>query len=97
MADDLCLTVSYSQKAAAYKTEFAEVTKRLAKETGDRRHWISSKWTDTDAGKGQEIKLLEYACGPGTVSLVRTTGIGCPDEMLTDIDAGALCDEGCRP
>lgn len=42
----------------------------LCEETESHRLWLSSKWTDTAEGKGKEIKLLEYACGPGHVSRV---------------------------
>lgn len=46
----------------------------LTEETKSRRQWISTKWTDTQEGEGKEIKLLEYACGPGTISKVGTPG-----------------------
>lgn len=57
--------------AKSYKDNFANVVETLSRQTRDRRHWISDNWTDTDAGKGQEIKMLEYACGPGHISMVR--------------------------
>lgn len=42
----------------------------LAKQTLAHRGWISDRWTDTKAGQSQKIKMLEYACGPGVVSMV---------------------------
>lgn len=57
--------------AKSYRDHAAKAVETLSKETRDRRHWISDKWTDTDAGRGQEIKMLEYACGPGYISIVR--------------------------
>ena len=57
--------------AKSYKDHVGNAMEMLSRETKDRRHWISDKWTDTDAGKGQEIKMLEYACGPGYISIVR--------------------------
>lgn len=54
----------------SYKTDFSDFMTKLYRTVQDRRPWVSDTWTDTDAGKGKEIKILEYACGPGTVSLV---------------------------
>lgn len=56
--------------ATAYKDRFANVMKTLSEETFKHRSWISDRWTDTEAGKGKEIRLLEYACGPGVISMV---------------------------
>lgn len=44
--------------------------KILAEQTLKHRLWLSDRWTDSGAGKGQEVKLLEYACGPGVISMV---------------------------
>lgn len=56
--------------ADSYKDGFAKAIEAVSNLTRDRRLWISDKWTDTEAGKGQEVKMLEYACGPGHVSIV---------------------------
>jgi predicted transcriptional regulator len=56
--------------ATAYKDRFANIMKTLSEQTLKHRSWISDRWTDTEAGKGQEIKMLEYACGPGVISMV---------------------------
>lgn len=60
-----------SKIATTHQTDFAELTKRTILELQEQRHWISDKWTDTDAGKDHEVKILDYACGAGTVSKVR--------------------------
>ena len=56
--------------ASQYRERFGKVTSQLATLVQDRRLWISDKWTDTEAGKEQDLKMLEYACGPGAVSMV---------------------------
>lgn len=53
-----------------YETDFQEAIRMLGEETERRRLWISSKWTDTPEGAGKEVKLLDYACGPGYMSRV---------------------------
>lgn len=60
-----------SEMAASYKERFALSMKFLAEQTLKHRLWISDRWTDTQAGEGQESKMLEYACGPGVISMVR--------------------------
>ncbi|EED17468.1 conserved hypothetical protein [Talaromyces stipitatus ATCC 10500] len=51
-----------------YDTGFEKAISMICEETKSHRLWISSKWTDTAEGKEKEIKLLEYACGPGHIS-----------------------------
>lgn len=62
--------ILYSQTATAYQSKFADSLKIIAAQTLKHRLWVSDRWTDTEVGKGQEVKLLEYACGPGVVSMV---------------------------
>jgi hypothetical protein len=59
----------HSNLAASYKGQFADAQRMLSAETVQHRNWISNRWTDTEAGKDQEIKMLEYACGPGVISM----------------------------
>jgi hypothetical protein len=59
-----------SKRAQAYLTDFAEGTKFLSEEAKRRRQWVGSMWTDALEGKEQDIKLLEYACGPGYITMV---------------------------
>lgn len=56
--------------AGTYKTDFGRALQMIYQQVQSRRHWASDVWTDTHAGKGKEIRMLEYACGPGNVSLV---------------------------
>lgn len=63
------LTLS-SKDPHKYEIEFQEAIRMLCEETESRRLWISSKWTDTPEGNGKEVKLLDYACGPGYISRV---------------------------
>lgn len=42
----------------------------VAGQTLEHRQWISDRWTDTEAGQGRELRMLDYACGPGSISLV---------------------------
>jgi len=85
-----------SKKAASYMNDFSGVIQSICNQVENRRLWISDKWTDTHAGKGQEFRLLEYACGPGAISVV-SIGNVLPrhkNEWLTCIDTGSICDKG---
>jgi len=59
-----------SKKAGSYMNDFSGVIRSICNLVEDRRLWISDKWSDTEAGKGQELRMLEYACGPGAISAV---------------------------
>lgn len=59
-----------SEKAGSYMNDFSGVIQSICNQVENRRFWISDKWTDTEAGKGQELRMLEYACGPGAISAV---------------------------
>lgn len=56
--------------AGSYMDGFAQSIEVLSRQVYNRRLWFSDNWTDTETGKGKEIKMLEYACGPGAVSAV---------------------------
>lgn len=63
----------YSSKmAGSYLDGFAQSIELLSREVYNRRLWFSDNWTDTKTGQGKEIKMLEYACGPGVISVVCT-------------------------
>jgi hypothetical protein len=55
--------------ATTYKEKFGESMRMLSEQTLANRLWISDQWTDTVA-QDQEIRMLEYACGPGHISMV---------------------------
>ena len=56
--------------AASYQERFASSMKILAEQTLKHRLWISDRWTDTLTGQDRDVQMLEYACGPGVVSMV---------------------------
>ncbi|RAO68882.1 uncharacterized protein BHQ10_004894 [Talaromyces amestolkiae] len=58
----------FDKTARDYDTGFEKGISMMREETLRHRLWISSRWTDTAEGKGKEIRLLEYACGPGHVT-----------------------------
>lgn len=69
----ILLTVTanvHSKTAQNYDKGFEKGISMMKEETLSHRLWISSKWTDTAEGKGKEIRLLEYACGPGHITRV---------------------------
>lgn len=59
--------------ASTYKDEFADSMEMLSDKTLEHRLWISDTWTDATTNPDQEIKMLEYACGPGHISMVRSS------------------------
>ncbi|KAJ5217414.1 hypothetical protein N7468_010422 [Penicillium chermesinum] len=59
----------FDKQASMYDDRFAGVIQTLSEQTIQRRHWISDRWTDTAAGQGQEIRALDYAAGPGYISM----------------------------
>lgn len=61
--------------AVNYQGRFANIMETLSKETLKNRSWISERWTDSEVGKGRDISMLEYACGPGVISMVCRLGI----------------------
>ncbi|RJE17786.1 Methyltransferase domain protein [Aspergillus sclerotialis] len=85
----------FDKMASTYKDNFANVVESLSNLTRDRRLWMSDKWTDTEAGKGQEIKMLEYACGPGHVSIAlapyvtKVIGLDVSDNMISEFNKNA--------
>ncbi|PLB50186.1 S-adenosyl-L-methionine-dependent methyltransferase [Aspergillus steynii IBT 23096] len=78
-----------------YKDDFSDAMAKMYRTVQERRLWASDTWTDTEAGKGKEIKVLEYACGPGTVSLAlapfatRVVGLDISDGMVEEYNNNA--------
>lgn len=85
----------FDQKALSYKTEFSHLLRLLCNQVLTRRLWISDKWTDTPAGKGQEVKMLDYACGVGILSitlapfLTKVIGLDLSDSMVNEFNKDA--------
>ncbi|KAL3429673.1 S-adenosyl-L-methionine-dependent methyltransferase [Aspergillus tetrazonus] len=80
----------FNKQAAAYKSDFEGAVEALVSVVHDQRTWVSDTWVDTEAGKGKEIKALEYACGPGHISLAlapfvsRVVGMDISENMLEE-------------
>ncbi|KAJ5367790.1 hypothetical protein N7541_001731 [Penicillium brevicompactum] len=85
----------FDKLAASYKGRFADASRMLASQTLQHRSWISDRWTDTESGSGKEIKMLEYACGPGVVSMslapfvTQIVGIDVSDNMVAEFNRNA--------
>ncbi|KAJ5174365.1 uncharacterized protein N7482_000242 [Penicillium canariense] len=82
----------FDQMAATYQSKFADSMKILSNQTLKHRLWLGDRWTDTEAGRGQEIKMLEYACGPGVISttlapfLTKVVGIDVSEKMVNEFN-----------
>ena len=46
-----------------------KVTQQVSDEVRQRLKWLDVQWADTN--KGNRVKLLDYACGTGSISRVR--------------------------
>ncbi|KAJ5854744.1 hypothetical protein N7534_007287 [Penicillium rubens] len=85
----------FDNLSAVYKDRFADGLRMLSAQTLQRRHWINDRWTDTEAGRGQQIKLLEYACGPGVISMTlapfvtEIIGVDISDKMVAEFNHNA--------
>ncbi|KAL5334732.1 S-adenosyl-L-methionine-dependent methyltransferase [Aspergillus crustosus] len=81
---------AFEKQSRTYRSEFPKVVETLIKVVQDQRTWASDLWTDTEDGKGKEIKMLEYACGPGHISLAlapyvsRVVGMDISDGMIEE-------------
>ncbi|KAJ5564476.1 hypothetical protein N7513_000718 [Penicillium frequentans] len=84
----------FDQLATTYQDKFADSMKMLSEQTLANRLWISDIWTDTVA-QDQEIRMLEYACGPGNISmtlapfLTQIIGIDVSDNMVAEFNRNA--------
>lgn len=85
----------FDKLAHEYQERFGKVKKQLADLVQSRRLWISDKWTDTEAGKGRELRMLEYACGPGAISialapyLTKVVGVDVAENMVAHFNKNA--------
>ncbi|KAJ6017306.1 hypothetical protein N7451_000685 [Penicillium sp. IBT 35674x] len=81
----------FDQLATTYQDKFADSMRMLSEQTLANRLWISDLWTDTVA-QDQEIRMLEYACGPGNISmtlapfLTQIIGIDVSDNMVAEFN-----------
>ncbi|KAL4920273.1 S-adenosyl-L-methionine-dependent methyltransferase [Aspergillus aurantiobrunneus] len=85
----------FDKQSRTYKSEFEKVVKTLVNVVQNQRTWVSDTWIDTLAGKAKEIKVLEYACGPGHISLAlapfasRVIGMDISDGMIDEFNKNA--------
>ncbi|CAG7917701.1 unnamed protein product [Penicillium olsonii] len=85
----------FDKLATSYTGRFADASRMLASQTVQHRNWISERWTDTAAGKSKEIRMLEYACGPGVVSMslapfvTQIIGVDISDNMVAEFNRNA--------
>ncbi|CAI7607573.1 unnamed protein product [Penicillium pancosmium] len=85
----------FDQMATNYKDRFASAMKTLSDQTLEHRLWLSDRWTDTEAGQDNEVKMLEYACGPGVISMTlapylsKVVGIDVSDNMIDEFNRNA--------
>ncbi|KAL4959734.1 class I SAM-dependent methyltransferase [Aspergillus stella-maris] len=82
--------------ATTHKTNFSDLINHTIQELRGRRHWISSRWTDTLASPDDEVRLLDYACGSGTVSkalapyTTETVGMDLSENMVETYNQTAV-------
>ncbi|PYI30262.1 S-adenosyl-L-methionine-dependent methyltransferase [Aspergillus indologenus CBS 114.80] len=85
----------FDKMASTYNDEFKEFIEKNCTEVLSRRAWISDAWTDTEPGQGREIKMLEYACGPGPISMTlapfvsKIVGMDVSDGMISEFNKNA--------
>ncbi|KAL2865526.1 class I SAM-dependent methyltransferase [Aspergillus lucknowensis] len=82
----------FDKQARTYQSEFSKAVETLVNVVQGKRTWISDTWTDTDAGKGMDVRMLEYACGPGHISLTlapfvsQVIGMDISDGMIDEFN-----------
>ncbi|OJJ49162.1 hypothetical protein ASPZODRAFT_150099 [Penicilliopsis zonata CBS 506.65] len=85
----------FDKLASTYKEQFGKTWMLIAKVVSEDRLWISDKWTDTEEGRDQKLHMLEYACGPGAVSialapfLTKVTGVDLSENMINEYNKNA--------
>ncbi|RDK47474.1 putative SAM-dependent methyltransferase [Aspergillus phoenicis ATCC 13157] len=85
----------FDKLAKSYTNDFKSVLEFICRLVDGHRPWISDAWVDTEAGKGKEIKMLEYACGTGPVSLTlapfvsKIVGLDVSDNMISEYNKNA--------
>ncbi|KAL4944874.1 hypothetical protein BDV06DRAFT_219930 [Aspergillus oleicola] len=86
---------AFEEKSRTYRAEFPKVVDDLVNAFQIHRNWFSDTWTDTSAGKNKDVKMLEYACGPGHISLTlapfvsRVVGMDISEGMIEEFNKNA--------
>ncbi|KIX97454.1 uncharacterized protein Z520_06906 [Fonsecaea multimorphosa CBS 102226] len=86
----------FDQVASSHLNDWEPLIQSVIEELRDRRSWISGKLGDDKASKNDTgpIKLLDYACGSGTVSKAppyvdETVGVDLSDNMVAEYNKWA--------
>ncbi|KAE8150433.1 S-adenosyl-L-methionine-dependent methyltransferase [Aspergillus avenaceus] len=85
----------FEKMARTYKAGFEKSIEMICRQVQKRRLWASDTWIDTEAGQGKDVKMLEYACGPGHVSAVlapfvtKVSGVDLSDGMINEYNLTA--------
>lgn len=75
------LLTRYSEHAKTYNSRFQKTIDQLVVEIQKRREWIGVDWAEDSDGEseqgsssreGKTVRLLDYACGTGLVTRVKT-------------------------
>ncbi|KAJ5730711.1 S-adenosyl-L-methionine-dependent methyltransferase [Penicillium malachiteum] len=84
----------FDKMATTYKAQFASSLKTVSEQTLKNREWISDQWIDT-VNPNQEVRMLEYACGPGIISmtlapfLTQVIGMDVSGNMIKEFNSNA--------
>ncbi|RAK89507.1 SAM-dependent methyltransferase [Aspergillus costaricaensis CBS 115574] len=85
----------FDKLAKSYTSDFKSILESICRLVDSHRPWINDAWIDTEAGKGKDIKMLEYACGTGPVSLTlapfvsKIVGLDVSDNMISEYNNNA--------
>ncbi|RJE24221.1 Methyltransferase domain protein [Aspergillus sclerotialis] len=89
----------FDKVASDHQNDFGELINTVITELKSRRGWISPKLTDapnTDPAASDAVRLLDYACGAGTVSkalapyATQTTGLDLSANMVSEYNKATL-------
>ncbi|KAL2869637.1 class I SAM-dependent methyltransferase [Aspergillus lucknowensis] len=88
----------FDKVASNHQNDFGELINTVIAELKSRRGWISPKLTDTpntDPAASDAVRLLDYACGAGTVSkalapyATQTIGLDLSANMVSEYNKAA--------
>ncbi|KAL6237714.1 hypothetical protein BDW75DRAFT_238134 [Aspergillus navahoensis] len=91
----------FDKVASNHQNDFGELINATIAELKSRRSWISPRLadgasnSDLDIGVGDEVRLLDYACGSGTVSkalapyATQTIGLDLSANMVSEYNNAA--------
>ncbi|PYH91530.1 SAM-dependent methyltransferase [Aspergillus ellipticus CBS 707.79] len=85
----------FNNLSQSYKNDFKPVLDEICAQVASHRSWIGDTWTDTEAGKGKQIRMLEYACGIGAVSATlapfvsKVVGMDVSENMVSEFNQNA--------